>query len=145
MKIVVMDANILIDLVELQLLPNFFALEFECYTTSLLFEELEEEQQFTLQTYVDSGNLLVREMTYEQLREINNIQRTKPALSLQDGSAFYQAQIESGILITSDNTLRKFAKAQNQEVHGHLWIFDRMFEAETITGELYPSGELQVL
>lgn len=136
MKIIVNDANILIDLVDLQLLPNFFALEFEFFTTSLVFEELEEDQQFTLQTYVDSGNLLVREMTYEQLTEINNIQKTKPALSPQDCSAFYQAQIEAGILITSDNTLRKFAKTQNQEVHGHLWVFDRMFEAETISGEL---------
>ena len=93
MKIIVNDANILIDLVELQLLPNFFALEFEFYTTSLAFEELEEDQQSTLQTYIDSGNLLVREMTYEQLAEINSIQKTKPALSLQDCSAFYQALI----------------------------------------------------
>ena len=75
-------------------------------------------------------------MTNEQLSEINNIQKTKPTLSPQDCSAFYQAQIEDGILITSDNTLKKFAKAQNQEVHGHLWVFDKMFDAETISGEL---------
>lgn len=136
MKVIVNDANILIDLVELELLPNFFALEFEFYTTSLVFEELDSDQQYALNAYVDSGELLVREMTNEQLSEINNIQKTKPSLSPQDCSAFYQAQIEAGILITSDNTLRKFAKAQNQEVHGHLWVFDRMFEAETISGEL---------
>ncbi len=136
MKIIINDANILIDLVELQLLPNFFALEFDFYTTSLIFEELEDDQQFTLKTYVDSGKLFVHEMTNGQITEINNIQKTKPALSLQDCSAFYQAQIESGILITSDNTLRKFAKAQNQEVHGHLWVFDKMVESETISGEL---------
>jgi|TARA_R110000868_G_scaffold381692_1_gene648090 rRNA-processing protein FCF1 len=135
MKIIVNDANILIDLVELELLPNFFALEFEFFTTSLVFEELEEDQQGTLQQYVESGSLLVYEMTNEQLSEINEIQKTKPALSPQDCSAFYQAQIEEGILVTSDNTLRKFAKSKNQEVHGHLWVFDRMFEAETITGE----------
>lgn len=126
----------MIDLVELQLLPNFFALEFEFYTTSLVFEELEEDQQFSLKGYVDAGNLPVRELTHEQLAEINNIQKIKPALSPQDCSAFYQAQIEGGILITSDNTLRNFAKAQNQEVHGHLWVFERMFEAKTISGEL---------
>ena len=136
MKIIVNDANILIDLIELQLLPYFFALEFEFYTTSLVFEELDKDQQFTLKTYVDSGTLLVHEMTYTQLTEINTIQKTKPALSLQDCSAFYQAQIEAGILITSDNALRKFAKAHNQEVHGHLWVFDRMFETEIISGEL---------
>jgi hypothetical protein len=43
MRIIVNDANILIDLVELQLLPQFFALEFEFYTTTLILEELLEE------------------------------------------------------------------------------------------------------
>jgi hypothetical protein len=136
MKIIVNDANILIDLVELQLLPHFFELTFDFYTTSLVFEELEEDQQEALEPFIGSGSLLVHEMSNEQLSEINDIQKTKPSLSPQDCSAFYQAQIEEGILITSDNTLRKFAQANEQEVHGHLWVFDRMFEAETITGEL---------
>lgn len=97
MIIIVNDANILIDLIELQLLPNFFALAFEFHTTPLVFEELEKEQQYTLLTYVDSGDLIVREMTHEQLTEINNIQKSKPALSPQDCSAFYQAKIKAAI------------------------------------------------
>jgi hypothetical protein len=74
-------------------------------------------------------------MTSEQLSAIYDILKIKPSLSPQDCSALYQAQIEEGILITSDNTLRKFAKSKHQEVHGHLWVFDKMFEAETISGE----------
>lgn len=38
------------------------------------------------------------------------------------------------MLITSDNTLRAFVKEQQLEVYGHLWVFDRMMETETITG-----------
>lgn len=136
MKVIVNDANILIDLIGLGLLTNFFELNYEFYTTSLVFEELEDEQQIELQKYVDLEILLVQQMSEEQLVEINNIQKTKTSLSFQDCSAFYQAQIENGILVTSDNTLRKFAKSKNQEVHGHLWIFDKMIESETITGEL---------
>ena len=134
MKIIVNDANILIDLIELGLLPNFFDLDFEFLTTSLVFEELLEDQKCELNKYIERGVLFVHEMTELQLAEINAIQKTKPSLSPQDCSAFYQAQIEEGILVTSDNTLRKFAKSNEMVVHGHLWVFDRMFEAETITG-----------
>lgn len=49
MIVVVNDANILIDLVKLQLLPNFFGLEFEFYTTDLVLDELYDEQQYELQ------------------------------------------------------------------------------------------------
>ncbi|MCB0643105.1 MAG: hypothetical protein KDC44_15755 [Phaeodactylibacter sp.] len=136
MKIIVNDANILIDLVELDLLANFFALKFAFYTTSLVFEELEEEQQQKFGVYIADSTLTVREMTSAQLMEVNRIQKTKPALSQQDCSAFFQAQLEKGILITSDNTLRKFALTNNLEVHGHLWVFDQMFEAGTISGQL---------
>lgn len=136
MRIIVNDANILIDLVELALLPNFFALEADFFTTSLVFEELEVEQQHELNYYVESNELKVKEMTPDQLSAIHNIQKNKPSLSLQDCSAFYQAQIEEGVLVTSDNTLRKFAKANQLKVHGHLWVFDRMVEAETISGKL---------
>ena len=136
MKIIVNDANILIDLVELDLLANFFALKFAFYTTSLVFEELEEEQQQKFGVYIADSTLTVREMTQAQLMEVNRIQKTKPALSQQDCSAFFQAQLEKGILITSDNTLRKFALTNNLEVHGHLWVFDQMFEAGTISGQL---------
>jgi len=42
--IIVNDANILIDLVELKILPYFFKLEFEFRTTELIMDELLEEQ-----------------------------------------------------------------------------------------------------
>ncbi len=89
MKIIVNDANILIDLIELQLLSHFFALDYEFYTTALVFEELDDDQQSRLQAYVGSDKLIVREMTHEQLTEIQKIQKSKPSLSPQDCSAFY--------------------------------------------------------
>jgi len=44
---------------------------------------------------------------------------SKPNLIEQDCSAFYQAQKENAALITSDNTLRKYAQSNSLEVHGH--------------------------
>lgn len=36
------------------------------------------------------------------------------------------------VLLTGDNALRRMAKQQNQEVHGHLWLFDRLVESENL-------------
>ncbi len=86
--------------------------------------------------FVDNELLLVKELLPNQLLEINTIQKSKPSLSQQDCSAFYQAQTENGILVTSDNSLRKFARENEVEVHGHLWIFDKMVEHRSISGAL---------
>lgn len=135
MRIVVNDANILIDLVDLGLLPHFFSLAFDFLTTALVLDELFDEQQVALEPYIENAILVIHEMDAEDLIAINGIQQSKPKLSQQDCSAFYQAQKNKGTLLTSDNTLRKFAKENDVEVHGHLWVFDRMVEAGTITKE----------
>ena len=136
MKIIVNDANILIDLVELKILPYFFQLEFEFHTTAMILEELFEEQQEELIPYIETGKLIVDDITEEDLIEILMIRATKPTLSEQDCSAFYQARKKSAVLITSDNTLRKFAKNNNLEVHGHLWVFDNLVDKSIITGKI---------
>jgi predicted nucleic acid-binding protein len=132
-KIIVNDANILIDLVDLKILPYFFQLEFEFHTTAIILDELFEEQKEALIPYIDTGKLIVDDISYEDLIEIITIRTRKPNLSEQDCSAFYLAQKDSATLITSDNTLRKFAHANNLEVHGHLWIFDNLVNNEILT------------
>lgn len=134
MKIIVNDANILIDLVDLKILPYFFQLEFEFHTTTVILDELFEEQREALFPYIETGSLIVDDISNQDLIEILMIRATKPNLSEQDCSAFYQAQKENAALITSDNTLRKFAQANNLEVHGHLWVFDNLVSNEILTG-----------
>ncbi len=134
MKIIVNDANILIDLVDLKILPYFFQLEFEFHTTAIILDELFEMQKEALFPYIETGSLIVDDISDEDLIEIFLIRATKPNLSEQDCSAFYQAQKDKAALITSDNTLRKFAQANNLEVHGHLWVFDNLVNNEILTG-----------
>ena len=111
MRIIVNDANILIDLVELQLLPQFFALKFEFFTTTLILEELLDEQQAQLETYLTQEILHAEEMSATDLESIKTIEKSKPKLSQQDCSAYHQAASKQGTLVTSDNVLRKFAMA----------------------------------
>jgi hypothetical protein len=88
----------LIDLVELKLLPHFFALEFEFLTTELVLAELFEEQYQSLLPYIDNGKLIVHEMTGDDLTQIYLIQAFKPTLSEQCCSAFYQARQHTATL-----------------------------------------------
>lgn len=135
MKIIVNDANILIDLVELKILPYFFKLDYQFRTTSIILNELFDEQKEALFPYIETGQLNVDHITEKDLTEIVRIRATKPNLSEQDCSAFYQAQKLNAALITSDNTLRKFAQANHIEIHGHLWVFDNLVNKSILTGK----------
>lgn len=135
MRIVVNGANILIDLVELELLPHFFDLEFEFQTTDLIIDELLEDQVNALLPYIDQCILIVEEVTEADILEINLIRLSKPTLSPQDCSAYYHAKKLSATLLTSDNLLRRFAAQNEIEIHGHLWVFDQMVATNTITGQ----------
>jgi len=133
MIIVVNDANILIDLVKLQLLPHFFSLQLKFYTTDLILDELHDWQVEKLQVYVDNGALTVIQLTDSELMDITLLQAEKRQLSEQDCSAIVCARKVTGDLLTSDNNLRKFATKKLFTVYGHLWVFDKMVEANTIT------------
>ena len=134
MREAVTDANILIDLVELDLIPHFFDLKIGFLTTQLVLDELLEEQYQSFLPYIDEGKLVVQSLADDDLQEVHLIQSSKSKLSVQDCSAFYQARDKKAILLTSDNILRNYAKMKSLEVHGHLWLFDNMVNQGTITG-----------
>ena len=134
MNIVVNDANILIDLVKLQLLPQFFTLEHLFYTTDMILEELHQEQQEEIKVYIETERLQVLEFKEEELIQIVELQTEKPQLSEQDCSAVVCARKVNGELLTSDNTLRRFAVSRNMIVRGHLWLLDQIVAHGIITG-----------
>ena len=134
MKLIVNDANILIDLIKLELLPHFFALEFQFHVTDMVLGELLSAQAETLAPYIDNGTLQVYPITGEDLATIAELTGRYPRLSNKDCSALHHASSLNAILVTSDNQLRLTAQSIDLEVHGHLWVFDCMIEAKTITG-----------
>ena len=133
MIVVVNDANILIDLVKLQLLPHFFSLQLKFHTTDLILNELHDWQVEELQLFINSSALIINQLTDSELIDITLLQAEKRQLSEQDCSAIVCARKVTGDLLTSDNKLRKFATKKLFTVYGHLWVFDKMVEANTIT------------
>lgn len=133
MMVVVNDANLLINLIKIQLTDAFFQIRWEFHTTSLIIEnELFDDQKLQLKPYMERGRLIVQELNPGDLLVVLDLQTQKPQLSDKDCSALYVARKLNAALLTSDNTLRKFAQQAKVEVHGHLWVFDAMLEHQCI-------------
>ena len=102
MIIVVNDANILIDVIKLDLVNEFFALPFKFHTTQLIIdEELYDEQLEQLQPHIDEGELEVRSFTAHEMTKIATINQEKPQLSNKDCSAFFCADDLDAVLPVS--------------------------------------------
>lgn len=134
MRIVINDANILIDLINLDLEIPFFQLDqLELKTTDFVFEELHDEQKEILQEYIVQGRLIIIESEEEDLINISNILYSTNGLSFEDCSVWYFAKSQEGILLTGDGKLRKQSTADGVEVRGILYIFDQLLLYGIIT------------
>jgi predicted nucleic acid-binding protein len=135
LKIAINDANLFIDLHEIELTEKFFQLSFRFHTTQLIMSELEPEQLSKLQPFLEAEILVVRQLTREEIESLDNQTTQSKKLSIQDLSIyFYAKQIsENCLILTGDNRLRKEAERQGLEVHGILWVFQRMIDEQILT------------
>ena len=125
MKIVVNDANILIDFCKLDMLDAFFQLQYDFHVVDDVWEELNSQHQIQLQSYIQSQRLVVVADTVE-ITDILQIKEEKYQLSIPDCTALLYAKQQKSILLTSDKNLRTTASLHKIEVHGHLWVFDEL-------------------
>lgn len=132
-KVIINDANILIDLIKLELIDPFFRLEETDYvTTDFVFEELYEEQKQQLYPFIHSNQLKIMTSSGEELIEISKIISSSNGLTIQDCSVHYYAFTLQGILLTGDGRLRKFSKNKGVEVRGIIYLFDELLSNQII-------------
>jgi len=138
MKVVINDANILIDLVKLDLLDVFSKLNFELHTTDFVYEELNEEQKGTLSSLLESGALnIIETIEVQDFQEINRLLNQSNGLSFEDCSVWYYSAKLSGILLSGDAKLRKKVRKNGVEVRGIIYVFDELIKQNLIT---FPKG-----
>ena len=129
-QIYINDANILIDLCNLDIVFEFLALNFELCTTDFILAELEEEQaekfREKLTIYTSDATVLI---------EINALFIQHKGLSFEDCSVWHFANKMNGTLVTSDNTLRKKATKNGVNVKGILHLFEEMKNQECMSVE----------
>lgn len=122
MKLHINDANILIDIVQLDLVDAFLSLGFELYTTDFVFAELETTQQQVLK----SDKLIIIRPAEADLFAIANMTDLHNGLSFEDCSVWYFAEKMNGVLITGDGRLRTKAKASGIDVKGIIYIIEEI-------------------
>jgi predicted nucleic acid-binding protein len=122
MRLVVTDACIFIDVIELQLTRKFFGLEFEVPTTIDVINELYPNQQEILRAFERAGKLTIHILSAEEQMEIAK-QNFSRSLSPEDASVIFTALRLNATILSSDKPVRTFSKKLAIEYHGMLWIF----------------------
>ena len=134
MRIIINDANILIDLVHLDLMNEFIQLDLELKTTDFVFEKLNEDQKTIIEGYINSEHIeLIITEEEEDFESITTILENSSGLSFEDCSVWHYASKLNGILLSGDGKLRKQAIANGVTVKGILYIFDQLLLNELIS------------
>lgn len=128
MKIIVNDTNIFIDLHSIGLLEEMCSLPYEIHTVDFVVAEIvEETQRIAFERLVTTGRIRVNSFTAEEVMEIvAEHSDISGNLSIPDCSVCYYARKHNVPMLTGDRRLRKYAEAQDIEVHGILFLFEEM-------------------
>lgn len=128
MEILISDANILIDVEDGNLTPAIFQLPYEIAVPDILFElELRERHSHLLQ-----AGLKVKSLNSESVKKIEFLTQQYPQPSMIDHSALALALQERCSLLTGDKHLRIAAKKEGVEVHGTIWIVERLLHQKIL-------------
>ncbi len=138
MRIAINDANILIDLMTIDLIDEFFMLNFEFITTNLIIAEFEvKQQQDIINKFISQNSLIVYNLSFSELLDIQTIKnKSSKKLSFEDCSVWYLAKKKNAILLTGDNLLRKNAINDGVSVSGILFVIDYLIETHIINKSL---------
>lgn len=133
MRIAITDANIFIDLHALGCLGLLKNLDLEIHTTDLVISELSDEQKDAVREIVS----VVASISLDFLGDVEHIGVPK-GLSVPDRSLIWYSQnasLENMLILSADNLVRKWCKANNVDVYGILWILDISVEKSLLQYE----------
>lgn len=134
MKIAITDACIFIDLHDLNLTISFFSLDLEVHTSLDVFNELYPEQQNLLKAFISVNKLTIHNLLETDRIEIFETLYPK-SLSEMDKTVLYLAQKHNAKVLSSDKSVRNYAKNQAIDYHGMLWIFDQFILENILTSQ----------
>ena len=143
MKIAVTDANIFIDLIEIEIFHFLFELGLEIHTTKAVYDQLIPEQQAIVESYVQSKALIVYNFSFPELMEIYAIE-FPPGLEAADQSVYYYSTKIEALVLSGDKKLRTFCESNDVEVRGVIWLFDN-FVSKSVISKRVAASKLQLL
>lgn len=112
MTLLIHDANVLIDLIGIDLLELALDLPFRMATTGLVRREIKDpEQAHVLTSCIEKGKINIITSTSQEMNSIVGTAEKCTRLSLADCSVLYHAIEQKGIVVSGDGKIRKEAKA----------------------------------
>lgn len=131
-KILINDSCVLFDLVDLNLLEEFFHLEYIFYTTLQVIREITDDiQMLKIEKHISNSTLKID--ISGSLESIESLFDQYPSLSYTDCSVLELATRVKGILISSDKSLRNISKRNNLDVKGVLWVINELLVKSIIS------------
>jgi len=129
MPLLISDSNIFIDLISGDLLQIMFQLPEEFAVPNILYKEELAEQHSDLPGY----GLKVLEIQGEFMMQAYRLRAEYKSPGQNDLFALALAKQEACPLVAGDRDLRNAAKEEGVELHGTLWLVDRMIDEKLIT------------
>ncbi len=125
-QVVIKDACIFFDLMDLGLLEYFYKLKLTVITTPQVLDEITDENQLAeVAGYIKKGQLQVD--AFSQLDVMMSITYSNPGLSFTDASVLEVASRRNATVLSSDKSLRNESERQGITVRGFLWIMEELF------------------
>ncbi|MBN8282495.1 hypothetical protein [Zoogloea sp.] len=127
-RIYISDTNIWIDFNNAGLLDELFQLPFTFCCTEFVLDELNNFDHSALL----ARGLLVEPLDDTAVSKLYGLMAEHNNSSLADVSCYFLAHETTRPLLTGDGRLRKQAQKDGLEVHGALWLLDRLVENAVI-------------
>jgi hypothetical protein len=133
MRVVVQDANVLIDLEQAGLYRRWFDLGIETWTTDLILHQIRVERQPDIHRSARERLLGVKETSGALMERMFQMKADVPAgLELEDVSALFWAVELDAALLTGDRLLAREARTRRIVVRGSLWVMDQLVERKVV-------------
>lgn len=134
-EIVIKDACILFDLVDLNLLEDFFQLDVSAFTTPQVIGEITNEMQWEeISKFINNGKLQID--ADGEFEVIAALYDEHAGLSIPDSSVLELAIRKDAIIFSSDGSLRKISVKKNLTVRGILWIVEELHSREYLSSKI---------
>jgi hypothetical protein len=129
MTILVSDANIFIDMEVADLIRPMFRLDDTFATPDVLYrEELEQHHP-----ELPGLGLRIERLGSAVVAEVERLKLAYPGPSTNDLFALALAKDRGWPLLSGDGHLREIAAAEDVEIHGTIWLVERMVVSGTLT------------
>ncbi len=133
MRLIITDVSVLFDLYLLEILPEFFALKADISTTSFVYNEIVIANQVVeFEVYKRTQQLHIIILTDKEQESVHQFVTKRNLKSLPDKTMLWKSIQLNCSMLTCDRKLKLEAKDHGVEVHGSIWVIEKLVEEDIL-------------